>query len=76
MRSNIKKTKTKEKTQKKNKSTEENVLDIDDISFTSEYDTLVYLNNEDRFSNLSCFQWIMHKYNNYWMTEHIQRRHF
>ena len=47
-----------------------------DISFTSEHDTLVYLNNEDRFSNLSCFQWIMHKYDNYWMTEHIQRRHF
>ena len=36
MRSNLKKTKAKTQTQKTNESTEENVLDIDDISFTND----------------------------------------
>ena len=51
MRSNIKKTKTKEKTQKKNKSTEENVLDIDDISFTSD-DKPPKLNHKSKFADM------------------------
>ena len=51
MRSNIKKTKTKEKTQKKNKSTEENVLDIDDISFTSD-DKPPKLKHKSKFADM------------------------
>ena len=38
------------------------------VSFMNEHDTLVYVYNKD-----TCFQWILHKYNNCWMTEYIQK---
>ena len=42
------------------------------VNFMNEYDTLIYVYNKDQFST-TCFQWIMHKYNNCWMTEYIQK---
>lgn len=38
------------------------------VSFMNKYDALIYVCNKD-----TCFQWIMHKYDNCWMTEYIQK---